>query len=97
VNAFEALSVQAAVVVALGSDDTKIAIIELANASMPPSSTGGKPPGAFVYVELGIIAALDIGGGSLTCLAQLTPDSYILAPDCHHRWLCIVLLVWALC
>ena len=85
VNAFEALSVQAAVVVALGSDDTKIAIIELANASMPPSSTGGKPPGAFVYVELGIIAALDIGGGSLTCLAQLTPNSYILAPDCHLK------------
>ena len=34
----------------------------------------------FLYVELGIVAALDITGGSLTCQAQLTPNSFVLYP-----------------
>jgi hypothetical protein len=41
-----------------------------------------KPPDAFLYVELGIIATLDTMGGSLIVAAQLTPNSCILHSDC---------------
>ncbi|KAF2465819.1 uncharacterized protein BDR25DRAFT_378525 [Lindgomyces ingoldianus] len=83
VDAFQVLTVDAAAILAISADDVKIALVGIASASMPPSTGKTKPPEAFIYVELGIVASLDITGGSLLVAAQLTPNSYVLAPDCH--------------
>jgi hypothetical protein len=56
----------------------KIAVVGIASATMPPNMTDRKE--MFLYVELGIVAALDVLGGSLTVQAQLTPNSFVLYP-----------------
>jgi hypothetical protein len=81
VNAFQILTIDAALVVGLAADSLKISIVGIASASMPPMT--GKPPEAYLYAELGVIATIDITGGSLFAAAQLTANSYVLAPDCH--------------
>ncbi|KAF2737786.1 hypothetical protein EJ04DRAFT_86888 [Polyplosphaeria fusca] len=83
VDAFQVLTVDAAAILSFSAESVKIALVGIASASMPPAVGKGKPPQAFIYVELGIVASLDILGGSLYVGAQLTPNSYILAPDCH--------------
>ena len=74
VDAFEILAVDAAAILQFGPSSTKINIIAIASASMPPKVTERKE--MFVYVELGITASLDILGGTLQISAALTPVSY---------------------
>jgi len=81
VDAFEILAVDAAAILQFGPSSTKINIIAIASASMPPKVTERKE--MFVYVELGITASLDILGGTLQISAALTPNSFLLYPDCH--------------
>lgn len=84
IDAFQVLTVDAAAILSFSAESVKIALIGIASASMPPAKpNSGKDAEAFIYVELGIVASLDIVGGSLLVAAQLTPNSYILAPDCH--------------
>ena len=85
VDAIQILSIDAAAIVQFSSNDFTIAIVGIASASLPPRVTNRAE--MFLYVELGIVAALDIGGGSLTCQAQLTPNSFLLYPGkaIHHR------------
>jgi hypothetical protein len=83
VDAFEVLTVDAAICVLFGASSFKIAIAAMASASMPPAKSGGGGSVTFCYVELALAASLDITGGSLIVSGQLTPNSYILAPDCH--------------
>ena len=78
VDAIQVLSINAAAIVQFSSSDVKVAIVGIASASMPPHTTNRKE--MFLYAELGIVAALDITGGSLTCQAQLTPNSFVLYP-----------------
>ena len=78
VDAIQVLSINAAAIVQFSSSDVKVAIVGMASASMPPHTTNRRE--MFLYVELGIVAALDITGGSLTCQAQLTPNSFVLYP-----------------
>jgi hypothetical protein len=81
-DSFQLITADLAVLFAFGLNSLKIAIVGLASAALPPLE--GQPPrDAFLYVELGIIAALDVFGGSVMVGAQLTPNSYILSPDCH--------------
>jgi hypothetical protein len=37
----------------------------------------------FLYIELGIAATVDFHTGALAILAQLTPNSFIIDPNCH--------------
>lgn len=85
VDAFQILTVDAAAIITLGADSCKIAIVAMASASLPPSQGGKKPDAAFLYVEMGIVASLDITGGNFLIGAQLTPNSYILAPGRAFR------------
>ena len=78
VDAVQVLSMDAAAIVQFSASDVKVAIVGIASASMPPHVTNRKE--MFLYVELGVVAALDITGGSLTCQAQLTPNSFVLYP-----------------
>ncbi|KAL8792181.1 MAG: hypothetical protein Q9195_005203 [Heterodermia aff. obscurata] len=82
VDAIQVLSINAAAMVQFSSSDVKVAIVGIASASMPPHTSNRKE--MFLYVELGIVAALDITGGSLTCKAQLTPNSFVLYPGKQH-------------
>ncbi|MCJ1309778.1 hypothetical protein MMC25_003439 [Agyrium rufum] len=81
VDAFEILSVDAALIVQFGASSIKLAIVAIASASMPPKVP--KREEAFLYVELGMVASIDILGGTFTVQGQLTPNSFILYPDCH--------------
>jgi hypothetical protein len=81
IDACQVLSVLAAAIVAFGPTGCKISLVGLASASLPPSKTPGQPsPAAFLYVEMAIVASLDISGGSFVVTAQLTPNSYIFNP-----------------
>jgi hypothetical protein len=82
VDAFELISMDAAIMIAFSVDgDFKVGLAGLATASMPPMVT--KREEAFLYVELGVVGAVDIGKGSMWIEASLTPNSFILYPDCH--------------
>ena len=77
-DAIQVLSMDAAAIIQFSASDFKVAIVGIASASMPPRATDRRE--MFLYVELGLVAALDITGGSLTCQAQLTPNSFVLYP-----------------
>ncbi|KAF8253308.1 hypothetical protein K440DRAFT_593079 [Wilcoxina mikolae CBS 423.85] len=79
-DAFQILTIEATAIFTF-SPVLGIAIVGLATASMPPNVKVDEHP--FVYVELGIVGALDIAGGSLRVEAQLTQNSFILNPSCH--------------
>jgi hypothetical protein len=78
VDSFQILSVDAAAIVQFGATSLKIAIVGIASASMPPNLKNRNE--MFLYVELGIVASLDVFGGAITCQAQLTPNSFVLYP-----------------
>ena len=81
VDAFRVLTVDAAAIVAFGPQKLLIAVVGMASASMPPQVPD--PREAILYVELAISIVLDIDGGELRAEAQLTPNSFLLHPDCH--------------
>ena len=84
IDALQVLSIQAAAIVVLGANGCKVALVGVASASMPPSkSPRPSPEGAVLFVEFAIAAVVDITGGSFCESAVLTPNSYILYPDCH--------------
>ncbi|KAL8832469.1 MAG: hypothetical protein Q9191_000239 [Dirinaria sp. TL-2023a] len=80
-DAVQVISMDAAALVQFSASDITVAIVGIASASMPPHVKNRNE--MFLYAELGVVAALDITGGSLTCQAQLTPNSFVLYPDCH--------------
>ena len=77
-DAVQVISMDAAAIVQFSATDIAVAIVGIASASMPPHVKNRTE--MFLYVELGVVAALDITGGSLTCQAQLTPNSFLLYP-----------------
>ena len=81
VDAFEILAIDAAALLQFGPSSVKIALVGIGSASMPPNVSDRR--GAFVYVELGIVASLDIIGGTLTVQGQLTPNSFVLYPGTY--------------
>ena len=84
IDALQVLSIQAAAIVQLGATGSKVALVGVASASMPPSkSPRPAAEGAVLFVEYAMAAVLDITGGSFCESAVLTPNSFILYPDCH--------------
>ncbi|KAL8692916.1 MAG: hypothetical protein Q9218_002142 [Villophora microphyllina] len=77
-DAIQVISMDAAAIVQFSATDVTVAIVGIASASMPPHVKDRKE--MFLYVELGVVAALDITGGRLICQAQLTPNSFVLYP-----------------
>lgn len=78
VDALEMLSVEAAVVVQFGTS-IKLGIFAAAVVDVP----NAKSPVKYVHLELGIAIVVDFDYGILKAEAQLSPNSYILHPDCH--------------
>jgi hypothetical protein len=55
----------------------EIDLIGVSSASLPPNS-----PRTIAYVELGLVASFKPAEGLISVRAQLTPNSYLLAPSC---------------
>jgi hypothetical protein len=82
-TAFQMLQVTALVVVQW-SPSVKFAILGVAICDVPSKKlTGGTNIFQFAHVELGILATVDPQAGLFKVEAQLSPNSYILHPDCH--------------
>lgn len=81
VDAFQMLVIDAVVVVQFGPS-IKLGIFAVAIADLP-ASVGNTNTVKFAHVELGIAVTVDFDYGVLKAEAQLSPQSYILHPDCH--------------
>ena len=55
----------------------EIDVVGVMSASLPP-----RTPETLAYIELGIVAAFKPADGLVSVRAQLTPNSYVLAPEC---------------
>jgi hypothetical protein len=80
VDSFQILTIDAAMVFAFGANELKISLVGMASVCYPPAEGNAVPPEAFVYAEFGVIATVDVFGGSFWAGAQLTPNSYVLCP-----------------
>ncbi|KAE8139475.1 hypothetical protein BDV38DRAFT_291480 [Aspergillus pseudotamarii] len=78
VKAFQILHVQAVVAVQW-NPYVELGIFAVATASIP----GGKSGRQFAFVQLGIVATVNLESGILKVEGELTPASYILDPSCH--------------
>jgi hypothetical protein len=56
----------------------EIDVVGVMSASLPP-----RTPQTLAYVELAIVASFKPSEGLVSVRAQLTPNSYVLAPECH--------------
>lgn len=80
VDAFQMLALDAVVVVQFRAS-IKLGIFAVGLADIPTA----KSPLKYAHVELGISVFADLDYGILKAEAQLSPNSYILHPDCHPR------------
>lgn len=78
VDAFQMLSMDAVVVLQFGKS-IKLGIVAVVLADIPSSKAWLK----FAHVELGLAVVVDLDYGTLRAEGQLSPNSYILHPDCH--------------
>lgn len=76
-TSFELLTSFALLFVKFGQN-FEIDLIGVSAASLPPGS-----PETLVYVELGLLVSFRPADGVLSVQAQLTPNSYLLAPSCQ--------------
>ncbi|EAQ91833.1 hypothetical protein CHGG_00068 [Chaetomium globosum CBS 148.51] len=78
IDAFQMISLQAVAVVQFGQS-IKMGLFAVALADIPTSASKVK----FAHVELGIAVVVDLDYGTFKAEAQLSPNSYILDPNCH--------------
>ncbi|NEO04175.1 MULTISPECIES: DUF6603 domain-containing protein [unclassified Moorena] len=76
---YELLSTFAMLVVRFGKEFA-LDLIGVSSASFPPAVS---PSAALAYVELGLLVSFHPDDGVLSARAQLTPNSFLLAPDCR--------------
>ncbi|KAL2131356.1 hypothetical protein VTI74DRAFT_5191 [Chaetomium olivicolor] len=78
IDAFQMISLQAVAVMQFGQS-IKMGLFAVALADIPTSASKVK----FAHVELGIAVVVDLDYGTFKAEAQLSPNSYILDPNCH--------------
>ncbi|KAK3944843.1 hypothetical protein QBC46DRAFT_251239 [Diplogelasinospora grovesii] len=78
IDAFQMISLDAVAVVQFGQS-VKMGLFAVALADIPTSASKVK----FAHVELGIAVVVDLDYGTFKAEAQLSPNSYILDPNCH--------------
>lgn len=78
IDAFQMISLDAVAVIQFGQS-IKMGLFAVALADIPTSASKVK----FAHVELGIAVVIDLDYGTLKAEAQLSPNSYILDPNCH--------------
>lgn len=75
-TSFELLSTFALLFVKFGKQ-VELDLVGVSSASLPPKS-----PETLAYMELGILISFKPADGYISVQAQLTPNSYLLAPPC---------------
>ena len=78
IDAFEMIALDAVAVVQFGQP-IKLGLFAVGLVDIPTA----KSPLKFAHVELGIAIVIDLDYGIVIAEAQLSPNSYILHPDCH--------------
>ena len=78
-KALQVLDVSAVIILEF-NPYVSLGIFGKAVAQMPPAPTPRE--GCFLYVELGILAVVDFGAGALRVEAELSPNSFVIAPAC---------------
>ncbi len=78
-KALQVLDVSAVIILEF-NPYVSLGIFGKAVAQMPPVPTPRE--GCFLYVELGILAVVDFGAGALRVEAELSPNSFVIAPAC---------------
>ncbi|KAK9444045.1 putative transcriptional activator srcap-like protein, partial [Metarhizium brunneum] len=78
IDAFQLISLDAVAVVQFG-EAIKLGIFGVATVDIP----NPKSPMKYAHAELGIAIVVDFSYGVMTVEAQLSPNSYILDPNCH--------------
>lgn len=78
VTAFEMIALDAVAVVQFGPS-IRLNIVAVATGDIPALKSSAK----FAHIELGILVMVDFDAGLFKAEAQLSPNSYILHPDCH--------------
>ncbi|EFY85733.1 putative transcriptional activator srcap-like protein [Metarhizium acridum CQMa 102] len=78
IDAFQLISLDAVAVVQFG-ETIKLGIYAVANVDIP----NPKSPMKYAHAELGIAIVVDFAYGVMKAEAQLSPNSYILDPNCH--------------
>lgn len=78
IDAFQMISLDAVAVIQFGQS-IKMGLFAVALADIPTSASKVK----FAHVELGLAVVVDLDYGTFRAEAQLSPNSYILDPNCH--------------
>ncbi|KAM0426071.1 hypothetical protein ACHAPT_008702 [Fusarium lateritium] len=79
VTAFQMLAANIVLVVQFGNGSLLLGIYGVATCDVPALES----PVKFAHVELGIVCTFDAASGVFKLEAQLSPRSFILAPQCH--------------
>ncbi|KAI1129986.1 hypothetical protein F5Y10DRAFT_290235 [Nemania abortiva] len=79
-KALEVLDVSAVVILEF-NPYVSLGVFAKAIGQMPP--TPAPREACFLYVELGVLTTIDLSAGTLRVEAQLSPNSFIIAPSCR--------------
>ncbi|KAH7320603.1 hypothetical protein B0I35DRAFT_351067, partial [Stachybotrys elegans] len=79
VTAFQMLAASVVLVLQFGNGNLLFGIFGVATCCVPALEA----PVKFAHVELGIVCTFDVGSGIFKFEAQLSPRSFVLAPQCH--------------
>ncbi|KAM7207809.1 hypothetical protein V8F20_001851 [Naviculisporaceae sp. PSN 640] len=84
ISSFEILAITAVAMFAFRDSGVVISIFADAVAQLPPHVPPDAPPGALIlYVEIGMVAELNLIDGYFRVEAALAPTSYLLVPQCR--------------
>ncbi|KAL8792889.1 MAG: hypothetical protein Q9195_004531 [Heterodermia aff. obscurata] len=79
VTAFQMLAANIVLVIQFGNGNVVIGLFGVATCDVPALAS----PVKFAHAELGIICTFDVNSGVFKLEAQLSPRSFVLAPQCH--------------
>ncbi|KAK4212056.1 hypothetical protein QBC37DRAFT_288866 [Rhypophila decipiens] len=81
VSSFDILAITAVAMFAFRDSGVVISIYADAVAQLPPHVPD--PKGVILYVEIGMVAEMNLIDGYFRVEASLAPSSYLLVPQCH--------------
>ncbi|VUC25609.1 unnamed protein product [Clonostachys rosea] len=79
ITAFQMLAANIVLILQFGNGNLLFGIFGVATCDVPALEA----PVKFAHVELGIVCTFDVNSGIFKFEAQLSPRSFILAPQCH--------------
>jgi hypothetical protein len=79
ITAFQMLAANVVLVVQFGNGNVVIGLFGVATCDVPSMAS----PVKFAHAELGIICTYYVNSGTFKIEAQLSPRSFVLAPQCH--------------